>query len=244
MEKLKTKKLLYGCFVFFTLFVFQVFAGKIGSFTAALTSYELVDPYNIYAMVSVHHFVQMIFTLVVIVVLNKLLKVNFNFNLGDRKTGMKYLTVYTGVFILAAFILHALMYINNRLPVYEFPLNKNNIAGTLGFQLLLSGPSEEILFRALPVTVLTYVLGKSVKVKKHITLEVILASILFSIAHIKWSLEPFTVQADCFQLVYAFVLGTIQGVAYQKSRSILYPILMHSFSNVIMVGTGYLFALL
>jgi len=46
---------------------------------------------------------------------------------------------------------------------------------------------------------------------------------------------------DYFRLLYAFVLGTINGIAYQQSRSVLYPMLMHSISNVLMVGTGYLF---
>ena len=87
-------------------------------------------------------------------------------------------------------------------------------------------------------------LGKSVKLKWNITLEVILASLLFSIAHIKWSLSPFMVDANISQLIYAFAIGTVQGMVYQESRSILYPILMHSASNVLMVGTGYLFAVL
>ena len=46
------------------------------------------------------------------------------------------------------------------------------------------------------------------------------------------------------QLLYAMGMGVIQGVAYQKSRSVLYPILIHSLSNLIMVGMGYLFILL
>jgi hypothetical protein len=65
-----------------------------------------------------------------------------------------------------------------------------------------------------------------------------------AIAHIKWSVSPFTVDASISQLIYAFAIGTVQGMAYQESRSVLYPILMHSVSNVLMVGTGYLFAVL
>jgi membrane protease YdiL (CAAX protease family) len=52
------------------------------------------------------------------------------------------------------------------------------------------------------------------------------------------------VDASISQLIYAFAIGTVQGMAYQESRSVLYPILMHSVSNVLMVGTGYLFAVL
>lgn len=223
------------------LFVFQQFSGKIAGVIARSLSYEKVDFYNSYACISVHHIIQMLIALAIIVILQKLLKVDFGFNLGDSKKGVKYLRIYIAVFAIITIICHTLMYINNQLPQYDFPLNINNIAGTLGFQLFLSGTSEEIVYRALPITVLVYVFGKSVNVKWNITLETIIAAILFSMAHIKWSLWPFAINANYFQLFYAFVLGTIQGVVYQESRSILYPMIMHSVSNVLMVGTGYLF---
>jgi membrane protease YdiL (CAAX protease family) len=177
-------------------------------------------------------------------VLSKLLKIDFGFGCGDTKKGMKYLAVFTVVFTIIALIIHILMYVYDQLPTYDFSLNTRNIIGTLSFQLFLSGTSEEILFRALPITVLVYVFGNRVYIKGHITLEIIISSFLFSIAHMKWSLSPLTIDANLFQLFYAFVLGTIQGIAYQESQSVLYPMLMHSLANVLMVGTGYLFILL
>jgi hypothetical protein len=39
--------------------------------------------------------------------------------------------------------------LNNQLPVYAFPLDKRNVIGKLGFQLLLTGPAEEVVYRAL-----------------------------------------------------------------------------------------------
>ena len=186
----------------------------------------------------------MLIALAVILVLNKLFKVNFNLGLGNRKKGIKYVAIYTAIFVGVTFVCHILMLINNTLPIYEFPLNKSNILGTLGFQLFLSGPSEEILYRALPITILVHVLGKGVKVKWNITLETIIASFLFAIAHMKWTLFPFTIEANYFRLLYAFVQGIIMGKAYQESRSVVYPMFMHSISNVLMVGTGYLFLLL
>lgn len=227
-----------------TLFYFQVFAGKAGHFAAGLFSYEQIDYWNIYAAISVHHFIQMIIALAAIVAVSRKINTDFYFGIGDREKGKKYLAVFTSVFIFISLAIHIIMRINNTLPVYCFPLNTGNILGTLGFQLFLSGTSEEILYRALPITVLSYVLGQRSKLKWNITLEALIASFLFAAAHVKWSLDPLLIKADCFQLLYAFVLGTIQGVAYQESRSIVYPILMHSVSNVLMVGTGYVFALL
>lgn len=104
------------------------------------------------------------------------------------------------------------MYTSGQPLTYDFTLDQRNVLGTLGFQLLLSGTSEEILYRALPITVLV--------------------------------LSPFAADANISQLFYAFAIGSVQGMAYQESRSVLYPVLMHSVSNVLMVGVGYLFAVL
>ncbi|HOJ10132.1 MAG TPA: CPBP family intramembrane metalloprotease [Clostridiales bacterium] len=234
------KILLYGIMILLLL-VFQKVLGKVGGNVADSLPCEKFDPYKAFAWVSIHHITEMLIALAVIMILSKLLKVDFGLGLGDRKKGTKYVLVYTAIFAGVTLVCHILMLIYNMLPVYNFPLNKNNILGTLGFQLFLSGPAEEILYRALPITMLMHLMGKSVKVKWGITLETIIASFLFTIAHMNWTLFPFTIEANYFQLFYAFVLGIIQGKAYQDSRSILYPIFMHSISNVLMVGTGYLF---
>ncbi len=242
-KKADQKKILLYAVMVLLLLVFQEVLGKVGKLVADLLPYERLDPYKAFAWVSVHHIAEMLIALAVIMILSKLLKVDFGFGLGDRKKGIKYVVVYTTIFAVVTLVSHILMLVNNALPVYDFPLNQKYILGTLGFQLFLSGPAEEILYRAIPITMLVYVLGKSVKVKWGITLEIIIASFLFAVAHMKWSLFPLTIEANYFQLFYAFILGSIQGKAYQDSQSIVYPMFMHSISNVLMVGTGYLFLL-
>lgn len=66
-----------------------------------------------------------------------------------------------------------------------------NVYGNLGFQTFLSGPSEEILFRALPVTIFLYLFKSNVKNRKNI-IVVLLSSVLFSLAHISWGFNSFT----------------------------------------------------
>jgi membrane protease YdiL (CAAX protease family) len=41
-----------------------------------------------------------------------------------------------------------------------------------------------------------------------------------------------------------FVLGIVDGKAYQETNSVLYPMIMHSVSNVITVGLGYVFSII
>jgi len=242
VKKLTHNRTLRGILAFFLLLAVQILLGKAGHFFSNMVSYQQVDPYDIFAGISVHHAVQMIIALILIVILNRLLHIDFCFKLGDVSKGTKYVAFFTIIFAVISVVLHIFMYVTNRLPTYDFPLDKRNILGTLGFQLLLSGPSEETVFRALPITIFIYAFGRSIPIKGNLTLEVMLASVLFSFAHIDWSLSPFVFEVDFFRIFYAFVLGSIQGVVYQKSKSILYPMLMHSCSNVLMVGVGYLFA--
>ena len=113
----------------------------------------------------------------------------------------------------------------------------------MGFVLLLSGPSEEILFRALPITLLVYSFRESkvIRIKEFdISFENIIAALLFTFAHVNWSLNPFSVSASWVQLALSMVLGLWYGVAYQKSKSIIYPMAMHSIWNVVMVGARYI----
>ena len=132
----------------------------------------------------------------------------------------------------------------------DFPLNITNVAGTLGFQLLLSGPVEEILFRALPITLLVYACGfntgKPIKIFKwEIPSEIMIAAVLFAIAHIGWELNPFSItQFNIHQLVLSVVVGIFYGLAYQKSKSVLYPMIMHSIANVLIIGAWYILSIL
>jgi len=235
---------LLGIFVFVLVLLMQILLGKAGHLIAALIPYQPIDPFGSFAEISIHHAVQLLIALLIILVLSKMLNLDFYFRLGDKKKGLKYLSIFTAAFAVISVAQHTFMTLNNQLPVYAFPLDERNIIGTLGFQLLLSGPAEEVVFRALPIILLTRSFGKSIEIKGGFTLEVMLASVLFAFAHVNWSLIPLIFEAEFFQIIYALVLGIIQGIVYHKSRSILYPVLMHSFSNVLMVGGGYVFTAL
>lgn len=241
MKSLKSNRVLFGMITFILLLVMQELLVWAARLIANLIPYQGIDPFDSFAGISIQQTVILIIALLIILVLSKLLNLNFYFQLGETKRGIKYVTIFTAVFVVISVLQHTYMALNSQLPVYTFPLDGRNIIGTLGFQLLLTGPAEELTFRALPIILLTRSFGNSIKIKGNVTLEVILASILFAFAHASWSIIPLHFEADYFQLIYAFTMGTIQGIVYQKTKSILYPVLMHSFSNVLMVGGGYVF---
>ena len=143
------------------------------------------------------------------------------------------------VILIYVLISYVVGYSLNTIVPYAYELNVANVLGTLGFQLFLSGTSEEILFRAFPITVLGGVIGKVNK--KGYAFIIVIASVLFSVAHIQWSLFPVSLTFSWFQLIYAFILGIAYGFTYVKSESIIYPMIMHGLSNFFMVGIGYIF---
>ncbi|HHU49244.1 MAG TPA: CPBP family intramembrane metalloprotease [Clostridiales bacterium] len=244
MKSLKSIRVLYGMITFVLLLVMQELLVWAARLIANLIPYQGIDPYDCFAGISIQQAIILIIALLIILVLGKQMNLNFYYQLGDKKRGIKYLTIFTAVFVVISILQHTYMTLTNQLPVYTFPLDGRNIIGTLGFNLLLTGPTEESLFRALPIILLINSFGNSIKIKGNVTLEVILASILFSFAHVRWSIIPLHFEADYYQLIYAFAMGTIQGIVYQKTKSILYPALMHSISNVLMVGGGYVFTAL
>ena len=229
------------------LLIFQQFASKVGNLIANCFNYKAIDEYNIFAYISVHHIVQMLIALLAIIILNKKYKIDFGFSLGNKKLGMKYLLIFTVAVLIFTIISYGIRYFSNQIIHYDYPLNAKNVIGTLGFQLLLSGTSEEVLFRALPIGVLTFWIGSNKErkfTKLNISREVIIAAVLFAIAHIRWTINPFSIDMNYLQLIYCFVLGIVDGKVYQESNSVLYPIIMHGISNVIMVGLGYIFSII
>jgi len=229
------------------LLIFQQFASKVGNLIANCFDYKAIDEYGIFAYVSVHHIVQMLIALLAIIILNKKYKIDFGFSTGNKKLGRKYLLVFTVAVLIFTLISYVIRYFSNQIMQYDYPLNAKNVLGTLGFQLLLSGTSEEILFRALPIGILTFWSGSNTErkfTKLNFSYEVIIAAVLFSIAHIRWTINPFSIGMNYLQLIYCFALGIVYGKAYQESNSVIYPMIMHSISNVIMVGLGYIFSII
>jgi len=239
MEDIKQNGIFRNIATVLLLLLFLQFAPAAGRFVANRFTFDTIDAYGLFAWISVHHVVQMLLAIIAIVLIAKVLKLDFGFGLGDKKAGMGFVLDITKAALIFALIWQLGTQLRGNVGMPDYPLNFNAIAGQLGFMLLLSGPSEEILFRALPITLLVYSFreSKAVNIKGlDISLENIIAALLFTLAHVSWSLNPFSVRASWVQLILSMVLGLWYGVAYKKSKSILYPMAMHSIWNVVMVG--------
>jgi hypothetical protein len=132
MKALKCNRAAFGMIFFILLLVMQILLGKAGHLIAALSPYRQIDPFDSFAEISIHHAVQLLIAMSIIMVLSKLLNLDFHFQLGDKEKGIKYLTIFTAAFAVISVAQHAFMAVNNQLPVYAFPLDVRNTTSSAG----------------------------------------------------------------------------------------------------------------
>ncbi|PKM90686.1 MAG: hypothetical protein CVU87_01610 [Firmicutes bacterium HGW-Firmicutes-12] len=221
------------CVLFLTLILLGV--PRLSGMIASFFNYQAIDPDGAYAWISVHHIVQALIFIIIIVLLNMLRPLKYGFGWGNKEVGKKYVLSFTLIFGAGSLASHLLMILTSSFQHFAYSLTATNIIGQLSFQLLLSGPSEELIFRAFAITMLALVIKNRVFNGKASAANII-AAVIFGLAHMSFSFAPFAVSYNPFQVVLSFVLGFFYGDCYEKSKSIYYPMMMHSISNVVMVG--------
>lgn len=220
------------------LFLLQFAFSRLGGQVSRMFDTSAADADGLFLQISIHHIIQMLLALLTIYVLHKCKGMN-GFKLSPKfdPKGMRYAGIFCLVILLYYLVLYIAGHYLQSVNVYDYELNRTNVLGTLGFQLFLSGPSEEILFRSLPIVLYLHVLNP--EKKRDRVLAIVLSSLLFGVAHINF----FEFAVSWFQVCYAFVLGLAYGFTFIRSKSVIYPMLMHSISNVISVGGCYLYML-
>ncbi len=220
---------------------------------ASLFDYAAVDPDGAFAWISVRHIAQAVIFLILMLVISKVSAIRFGFGWGDRKEGLLYLRLFVLIYI-GFIVVHRLiiLLLTGSLPVFWHPLTARNIIGQLSFQLLLSGPSEELIFRAFAITMLALLVngvvfsnkeagaGKAVftMLGGELSVANLIAAVIFGLAHMRFTFAPFSASFDTGQVIVAVILGLFYGVCYERSKSMIYPMIMHSFSNVVVVSVS------
>lgn len=208
---------------------------KLSGMIASLFDYKSIDPDGAYAWISVHHIVQALIFIIIIIVINRFKPLQYGFGWGDKEVGRKYVLSFTLIFAVGSVATHLLMVIAGSFQPFDYPLTVNNIIGQMSFQLFLSGPSEELIFRAFAITMLALVIKGRVFNGKASVANII-AAVIFGLAHVGFLFAPFEVRYNLFQVILSITLGFFYGDCYEKSGSMYYPMLMHSISNIVMVG--------
>jgi hypothetical protein len=105
-----------------------------------------------------------------------------------------------------------------------------NVAGWLSFETLYVGPTEEVLFRGLLATYLgTTLRGRLRLGPVDLSAGGVAAAFIFGLSHWGYGSAPFALALA--QQVYAFALGLFYAYCFERSGSLLAPIVAHNVSD-------------
>lgn len=195
-----------------------------------------------------HHFLQMAFAFIIMLlwIRRKPLK-EWGFNLNEARWSLRTFGIFSvgyAIFLpLGTFITQ---WLSGWPPLIDYPPSWNNFLDNLLFSSTMPGISEEILFRALVMGILSRSWQGKIKATNfEISHPNIIAAIIFAGAHVGFTLLPFQITyLNVMQIIFALVLGILYGVVLDKSKSLLGPILLHNASDGISVTTYFLFTVL
>jgi membrane protease YdiL (CAAX protease family) len=210
---------------------------RFAGFVADQVPYSHIDPDGAYAWISIHHLVQALIFLTLMFAIRRIHGTDFGFGWGDRRTGLRFVGIFALIFAGYTVVSMIIVLVAGSFRTFLYPLTATNVVGQLAFQLLLSGPSEELIFRSFAISMLALALPGSL-MKGKVSCANICAAIIFGLAHVGIAFAPFALTYDPFQVVYAAALGIVYGICFERSKSVYYPMMLHSISNVVAVSVS------
>ena len=191
-----------------------------------------------------HHILQMFFALIIMnFPLWSRSLTEWGFNTHESEYTIKILKQFTAGFIIFLPIGTIITQVLSGWPwILTFPATWRDFLVNLRFSVTMPGLSEEILFRALCMGILAKTWRRSVTISGiRLSHPNIIAAIIFALAHVGFTVFPFRViYFNSMQLVFAVGLGLLYGYVYDKTGSLLGPILLHNISDGVAVTTYFL----
>ncbi len=206
-----------------------------------------IDPDNVFVWVSIHHIFQLLFSLVLMKLWLSRRLYDYGFNLNDYRRSLKIFFYFCLIYLIPVFLVNVLPnIISGKPPSFKYPLNARNVIGFLGFEYLLSGTGEEPLFRGFVIILLSQSWERVFRIWRiEISSAGLIATALFMYGHIGFKVYPFEITYISWpQQVWALGLGLYYAIVFQKTKSLLCPVLSHGYSNGIIFTLQYLMAFL
>lgn len=225
-------------------------APRIGTLVADYLNpfFSSIDPDKKFMWGIIHHIVQVLVPIFLVLIWGKELFRNWGFTIGYKTLGLKWVGWFTLVWIIIYAGINTFNLINNNIPeVYYDVTNTRNLFGELFFRGVIVGPSEEVLFRSFPIVLLlTAGYTKTTDIFGFkITCAGIISAVLFALAHIGFNFYPLEVyHFNIVQIITALGLGLLYAIVFHQTKSIYYPMIIHSISDLIPVFAIYLLHLM
>lgn len=204
-----------------------------------------LDPDSVFLYQGIRH----IFMLLLSMVLMKLWLTrrlgDYGFNLNDRKLSLKIFFWFCLIYLVPVFFVNVLPHIiSGKPPWFQYPLNARNVACKLSYMYLLTGTTEEPLFRGFAIVLLSQSWKGTFRIWRiEISSAGLIATALFMFAHIYFTVFPFEItHFSWLQQVWGLILGIYYAIVFQKTKSLLCPVLSHGYSNGIIFTILYIMA--
>ena len=228
----------------FVLLVIEV-APRIGSLVANRFQSQLrfLDPDQVFSWGIIHHLTQLLIVLLIMIAWPQKPLREWGFRVGDSQKGLRWISWFSIIWIGIYTILTIVnISQNNQITTYYDVTNARNLFGELTFRGFLVGLSEETVFRSFPITLLIVYWSAKIElfhirsIRVNISHAGILSVVFFIYAHIAFNYYPFEIITfDIVQLISAAGLGILYAVVFEQTKSIYYPAIIHSISDVIPV---------
>ncbi len=208
------------------------------------------DPNGIYSLQTIiHRTIQFLLVMVLLKLYFKQPYKELGFNFNNIRLSKRIIiwiaVLWPVVSVLVFFIaLHAIDGFKESL-LNLFPIGSKKIYSAVGQDaLMLNAFAEEPLYRSFVILVLLKYREKEIKLfSATVSHAVIISAFIFMFAHISFSIYPFEITyVDPLQLGMTLCTGLIFGIAFEKTKSLFAPVVLHSYTNVIITLVGYLFS--
>ena len=193
-----------------------------------------LDPDNVFLYQSIRHILLLLLPIVLMKLWLTRRLGNYGFNLNDYKRSIRIFFWFCLIYLVPVFFVNVLPHIiNGKPPWFTYPVNARNIACKLSYMYLLTGTGEEPLFRGFAIILLSQSWKRVLRIWRiEISSAALIATALFMIAHIKFTVFPFEfIYISWSQQVWAFGLGLYYAIVFQKTKSLLCPVLSHGYAN-------------
>ncbi len=177
-----------------------------------------------------HHFMQMVAAIVIMLFLGGGLR-KYGLNISSGNLYLKPAVLIGVLFgVIMTLVDHGPAVVTGQ-EITGYVLDRTNVVGWLSFEWLFAGTSEEIFVRGLLMTYLMSKFSGHVRIIQwDVHVAGVIIAVLFALMHISSFWSGNLIYA-IGQQIYAFILGLCYAYFYEKSASLVAPIIAHNISN-------------